>query len=330
LSKLEPAPNDPKAAVLKVYKLNIADGNVSVIKSFSGDVGIQVEPSPTKPIVVMMSQSHNKPVEPSGLKTEITFSVCDLNGNVLKSGKTTLAGDAVLYTWTQDGANMLGATRLRPLPRAKAVQTLIVLNTTTGAINETHENIKGHDDDENAKMSPLLLSIEAGEVKFGSTAKSIQSLWLRSVRVSKEPPFLVAKDVDNQYWLSPKCETIAYLSNGRLFARDVARLSMDVFMKAKGAAEREIAVSNAKQVALAVMIYSTDCDDFAPLHDGWADALYPYVKNRDVMDGFVYTFKGGSFTEVAQPASTELGYIKVEGGRVVAYVDSHVKFVPDP
>lgn len=328
LTKVEGDGKDPKTWVTKVYKLNIADGGVTVIKSFQGRADVQVEASPTKPIVVMMSRSHNKPIEPSGLKTEINFSVCDLSGRELKSGKASLTGDAFFYDWTVDGANMLGSTRVRTLPKVKATSTLIVLNTATGSINETREKIAAYGEPE--QSSPLALSLEDGEVKFGSTAKPIQSLWLRSVSVSKEPPLLVAKDVDYQYWLSPKCDTIAYLSNGRLFACEVARMGLDAFMKAKAAAARVIAVSNAKQVALSVMIYSTDCDDFAPMQSNFEDAIYPYLKNREVLDGFVYTFKGGSFTAVADPANTELGHIVVPGGRVVAYVDSHVRFVPNP
>jgi prepilin-type processing-associated H-X9-DG protein len=53
------------------------------------------------------------------------------------------------------------------------------------------------------------------------------------------------------------------------------------------------------------------------------------VKNSSILEGFVYTFKGGKLSDVDKPAETVLGYIEGPGGRAVAYLDGHVKWVPN-
>ena len=100
---------------------------------------------------------------------------------------------------------------------------------------------------------------------------------------------------------------------------------------ARSAAERTVLLSNAKQVGLAFLLYASDMDDEFPANGAdWQEQIMPYLKNRDIMSGFVYSFKGGNATNVESPASTELGYISGAGGRAVVYVDGHAKWIPDP
>ena len=54
------------------------------------------------------------------------------------------------------------------------------------------------------------------------------------------------------------------------------------------------------------------------------------MKNRDLMNDFNYTFKGGDLANVEDPANTELGFVVGPGGRAVVYVDGHAKWVANP
>ena len=83
-------------------------------------------------------------------------------------------------------------------------------------------------------------------------------------------------------------------------------------------------MSRAKMVATGMMIYGSDYDDCLPLANNWQDAVYPYMKNMDLMKGFNYLLSGQNMTEISNPAQTVLGIISTEYGEAVAYVDGHV------
>ncbi len=121
---------------------------------------------------------------------------------------------------------------------------------------------------------------------------------------------------------------VAYCSQGMVFVRPMAEMPLAAFLAAKEAAERTAMISNAKQIATACMIYAADNDDQLPSNAGkWQDNLLPYLKNSKMMEGFVLSFKGGNLLKVEDPANTILGYIPGKGGRAVAYVDGHVKWI---
>lgn len=87
---------------------------------------------------------------------------------------------------------------------------------------------------------------------------------------------------------------------------------------------------NAKQAALASLMYGADYDDVLPgAGQDIQDILAPYTKNADILKDFVYVFTGGDMSKVEKPAETVLGYIRHRGGRAVAYLDGHVVWIPD-
>lgn len=123
---------------------------------------------------------------------------------------------------------------------------------------------------------------------------------------------------------------VAYCSQGMVFVRSMAEMPLAAYLEAKEAAERTKIISNAKQVAFGLMIYAADNDDNLPSNQGkWQDSVFPYLKDRSLMDGFVMVFKGGNMLKVEDPANTILGYIPGKGGRAIAYVDGHVKWIKD-
>jgi prepilin-type processing-associated H-X9-DG protein len=76
-------------------------------------------------------------------------------------------------------------------------------------------------------------------------------------------------------------------------------------------------------------MYAQDADETLP--GAGADLptlLEPYVKNRAVFEGLVYTFPGGSLADVPEPAKAQMGYVPAPGGRILLFVDGHVRFEP--
>jgi prepilin-type processing-associated H-X9-DG protein len=122
---------------------------------------------------------------------------------------------------------------------------------------------------------------------------------------------------------------VFYVSQGVGMVRDVIQVPKDLYLKALEASVRKELINQAKQVALSMLMYSNDMDDNLPGHDGWQDQVQPYLMDGDLAQGFEYTYSGGSLTDVANPAQTELGFITGPGGRAVAYVDGHVKWLPN-
>lgn len=88
-------------------------------------------------------------------------------------------------------------------------------------------------------------------------------------------------------------------------------------------------ISRAKQAALALIIFASDNDDNLPGKEDWRDKIFPYSKNRSVIDMFNYTLGGGNLKQIENPSQTELGHMAGPGGRAIAYADGSVRWKPD-
>lgn len=123
-----------------------------------------------------------------------------------------------------------------------------------------------------------------------------------------------------------------------------AAILMPVFSQAKGAAKQTATLSNAKQVALGMMIYGGDYDDVLPWPQGMKAVKFvtrPYLKNDDLWKSlnpaggefrFNMSLGGVSMVDVERPAETILFYEEKawpDGRRAVAFVDGHAKFVSE-
>lgn len=130
--------------------------------------------------------------------------------------------------------------------------------------------------------------------------------------------------------VSPDGARVAYTHHGMTLVRDLVEIPRGMYEQMRDAAKRTVAMSNAKQVALAAIMFSADNDDRLPSNkEDIQKLLLPYLRNQSIFDGFVYTFAGGFTQDIELPSKTELGYISMPGGRVVAFADGHVKWVPD-
>jgi len=166
------------------------------------------------------------------------------------------------------------------------------------------------------------------QVQQGSVRRPITPLWLEAVG-APEARVLVSADAE---WgkLSPRGDAVMYRAGGAVWVAPLARLSRAEFLRARGAAFQQVAISNAKQLALGVIIWASKNGDTLPSSDQpvW-DLIQPIVKSESLGDGFVYIYGGGKLTEVAKPAETVLGYVLGPGGRAEIFVDGHVVWKDD-
>ena len=129
--------------------------------------------------------------------------------------------------------------------------------------------------------------------------------------------------------LEPKGRSIAYVDNGALLLREVRPFDHDLAEKMKIAAMKSEALNKSKQLGLALIMYAADMDDVLPNGENFVSRLLPYLKDRKMIDNFNYTFAGGSMSQIANPATTELGFTNGPGGRAVVYADGHAKWIND-
>lgn len=118
----------------------------------------------------------------------------------------------------------------------------------------------------------------------------------------------------------------------------------ELMQRTRDVAKANVCLSNAKQLALGVLMYTNDNDDkFPKVAAKVHDAIFPYTKNRKLWfcpehpDMVAFTFNssllGKTSTSVAEPANTVMIYqghdgkldFDAEGKAVIAFADGHVK-----
>ncbi|HRI44251.1 MAG TPA: hypothetical protein PLL78_00065 [Fimbriimonadaceae bacterium] len=157
----------------------------------------------------------------------------------------------------------------------------------------------------------------------------LKSLWMKDETDSERSSALVSADASTEHAeIAPSGEAVLYASRGVAMVRRIIGIDKILYLQMREAALRTEAMSAAKQCALALIMYASDSDDVAPPpHD--RDKLLPYIKDRSILDRFVYTFPGGSLDNLKNPSEVEIGYVEGPGGRAIAYADGSVKWRKD-
>ena len=152
---------------------------------------------------------------------------------------------------------------------------------------------------------------------------SLQTLRLRVLRADQIASMTPRPDLTKSGWLA--------------VVDDAAR------SKEGGGGSQAAAISNMKQVALAALMYSNDYDDLFPNAHSASQAksaLMPYSKNDRLFKTqnpnggqllFNVNLAAIAATAIAQPTTMPLYYDSLpwpDGGRPVAFVDGHARYVP--
>lgn len=102
---------------------------------------------------------------------------------------------------------------------------------------------------------------------------------------------------------------------------------IEAIKNARIAAIQTETLSRAKQVGLAMMIYSSDYDDLLPPAKKWDENLWPYMKNTELTRDFNYMLNGEDISKIKDPANLVLGEIVTKYGKAVVYADSSVRWI---
>lgn len=177
---------------------------------------------------------------------------------------------------------------------------------------------------------PVRTRLTIAMVTEQRTSRSIQVLWLEGDPKSEQPRALLCADCAEASIL-PAGDMVIYRSQDALWSVPLVHMPKQVLKTMADSARTAVALSNGKQIGLAILLYAQDHDNVLPDANN-ADALRSflaslatYLKNGDLLQGFSYTFGGGKLSEVAKPAETELGFLSTATGLVVVYADGHVR-----
>ena len=172
-----------------------------------------------------------------------------------------------------------------------------------------------------------------------ATAK-LWPLWLQTVGTPTAGDHhptaaLLAADMD-EATLLPDASAVLYTSAGALYAVPLTRKSRVAFDVPYRAYLRQLTISNAKRIGLAMLQYSIDSDAHFPPVGDLIKGIGPYLQDERVLNnaetgqlGFLYLLNGDTLSGIANPAAKAVGYLAGPGGRAVIYVDGHVIWQPD-
>jgi len=237
--------------------------------------------------------------------------VIRLGQNVFVTGWTQNGGSPVINTFSRSSDGKIS--------RSSGILDLLNGNVTPAANPPLFE--------ENPTASVLSVNEAIGTIESDKQSRKVHSFWL--VDDAKTSRSMIASDATHVV-LSPTLSGIAYVAQGVAMVRPIIDFPKDLYLNMLKSAERTQIISNTKQVGLGLIMFANDNDDAFPNSQQDLNSLLdPYLKNSDLLSGFVYTFGGGLMDDIQDPANTALGYMPGPGGRAVLYSDGHVKWQND-
>jgi hypothetical protein len=296
----------------------------------------ELQVSPLRPFgVLRRSEAHLEQVpQPDGkvravAKWEHTLRVLHADGSI---GQAARLPDNIMVretAWSEDGALFYWLSSVRTVVdnKAKLVDSWNVFDPRTGENRPLPEAPKTYK--ENPSPFPLRLKQSHPTVTEEDASQHLRALWVESPMPSEQPRVLVC--ADGEWGLpSPRGDAALYYAQGAAWVVPLIRVEKQRFIEARRQAQKMAAISHAKQVGLALLMYSQDYDEQLPAQGQDVNGLIqPYLQNADALQGFSYSFPGGTLGSIADPANTILGVVQGPGGVAVIYVDGHVIWKPD-
>ena len=227
--------------------------------------------------------------------------------------------------WNEDGSASLLMTKL--IAPNKVQNRWFRLDTKTGEVKALDKApVQPNASPGTAPLkpvSPLRVRLTHQNVKEAETTENLGLLWLEStIKTEKNdsPRVLICGDSTGGF-LMPDQGAVVFHSQGALLATPLVRLPLGAYVAMRERAQRIVAISNAKQVGLGILMYSQDYDESFPEAQDINNKIDPYLKNMDLTQNFHYTYTSGKVS-----STTELGYVDGPNGRAVIYGDGSVRW----
>jgi hypothetical protein len=329
-SESAPSPVDPKAVIQiqSVVTINSPTG-ATRLQFRSGADGDYVHSlvSPKLPLAALFF-SKTGPGAPLGIAQ---LSIVDGNGQS-RQAAIPIRDLHPVGMWSTDGMScyLVRTTAGQPQP-AKREYYLMDLRSATFRTTEPPQTQTMYEQPETT------LRVSVSRLPGATSAFGAQSVMMNLIDKTKDEKAMqqifvgvgVGSQAEEQ--VSPDEKHVVYAVDGALMLRSTVAVPKEVLVAARAAAKRTEALSNAKQMGLAMLMFAADADDLLPDPSSWAKSIEPYVKDAGIVGSFNYTYNGPrDISKVESPAETVLGYVESEGGRAVVYIDGHAKWIADP
>lgn len=310
------------------------NGSASPIAGVSSDRSIEVLPAPSRALIGVVEQAGRVGAEAERQKIQILLHFFNADGREV--GQVPFQGFYYGFKWSKDGKSVFAVHRVPSTkPGKKFEQDPVVIDPIQGSVYPT----KDYPFDDGAPKpddAPKALQVASLQpnVTIDQLTTKAPTVVLQGFGggdgTNKRPEIAVVGTDAQDGLLNDSNDAVLYTSQGMVMVRPLVTVSAAKFDAMRIAAQRAVALSNAKQMGLALLMLSNDMDDDFPSNaTGWQDKVEPYIKNSDILSSFIYTFRGGAANSISDPASTELGYVPGPGGRAVVYADGHARWLPD-
>ena len=169
----------------------------------------------------------------------------------------------------------------------------------------------------------------------------LHSLWLASTETHKLSHMCLALDLDGDQiptW-SNDCMKVAYLYRNRLYLSELKKepltsdIKLEAGLKLSEEEEKDILLSNAKQIGTGLAMFNADWDGKFPSADDFLQELTPYLKYPSVFfrpgtEQVVFRYFPPETLPILNPAETVMGEIDIGyGWKIVLYADGHASTV---
>ncbi len=315
-------------------KIDTVRGTVTEVPLQPGE---SVLPSPTEPSAVVTGQEYHRETagpggggegdapdadaNPKKLWFETTISLLGRGGTPGKS--PFRIRDYSIEDWTQDGKKLV--LIFREHQDKKIVRHWIVYDPAAGTIakQDTEPAAYVQTPDPPSRLS---LKNTTAKIQEGKTVQTVHPVWIESQGKKRLTRALLTPD-GKPGALSPSGANALYFAQGAAWVVALKKVPKAEYL----AAVKTTLLSNAKQAGTALMMYVQDYDEIFPPSDGeFVDRVDPYLKNRELLDGFDYHRPGEGLAGLEKPAETIMGTVDGLGGRAVVYADGHARWEPSP
>lgn len=249
---------------------------------------------------------------------QTNVALFDSEGNPLGRWQVPYAIYAFMPEWGQDGRHFFIGTRSR---KQKAAEYFAFEDG--GKVTKLAKAPALYEETQHEPKFELMeVPYTPKDVNSHGT---VTSLFLRALD-RRRPKYLLVAAGGNSPSMAPTEDAFTYRVDGQLKIARIVKPGPEILASIKKAL-RKRALSDAKQAGLALIMYANDYDDILP-GAGQKDSVDPYLKNNDILNGFSYTPPANlNMTEIAEPASTIIGYVEGPDGRAAVYSDGHAKWI---
>jgi len=315
----------------KIYFLDASNGTAKEFSPWEGAdpaVNFTVSPSPSQPYAFVQATFSHDGFTPEGKpKKTLSYQTVLVGPDGLR-GFVHVPDDSVQMAplWSQDGSQAYVLSRVKDGNRSKP--NWYRLNLNDGSLKPIDKPANFSYGGYNPPSGLITVrSLDHVSIN-GKSSSTINALWLETTDPDSQNRLLLAGDATDGE-VNKNLDCASFISQGSLFVRPINEVSKKRYEAAMVAFNHMQAMDQARQAGTGLLMYAADYDNALPgQRANLAALLGPYLQDASALNGFVYTFAGGSLQALINPSATQLGYVDSADGRAVVYSDGHVTWVP--